>query len=394
MGNYSKDWQPISSEGLGTIVARKIAVFRTHSILVAMILINWSVQAGVGLEGVVSKGQQDQIDSMPMTNTLKREEEGFASGHSVAPVVGYEPVFKFVYGAAYFYQDRDFSLGVDVNSNFQKVYQLHSSTSVRFHPSWEAGYKIAVTKGFDSYFGEGGETNPNDFVRLWGVRSINRFYLAYKPSDIFSFGPFVDYRVHTEEPAGAPTPFSRVAPDDQSIGVGLFQKIDTVSTRKEVTDGFILNTLFTHVPTKQVRPGFSQLEAEFIVYKEILEGHIPGVVAAFHLMSGMSFGKPNYIYKYRLGGSGTMRGYLENRFRGEKYYAQQTELRFPIWKFLSGGAFLGFGDATDSAFTNAKMAYGGGLRIGLPPDYVSKIRIDAGFGRDSQGIYADFGQAF
>jgi outer membrane protein assembly factor BamA len=111
-------------------------------------------------------------------------------------------------------------------------------------------------------------------------------------------------------------------------------------------------------------------------------------------MGGIGIGTPNYMYKFRLGGSGTMRGYLENRFRGQKYYAQQTELRFPIWKLFSGAAFLGFGDATDSSFTNAKMAYGGGIRIGLPPDYVSKVRIDVGFGRDSSGVYADFGQAF
>lgn len=347
------------------------------------------------MEGIFSKGQQDYIDHR--IREKEGEEGAGETGHSVAPVVGYEPVFKFCYGAAYFYQHPDFSLGVDVNTNLNQVYQLHSQSSVRFHPNWELGYKIAVTQGFDSYFGEGGETSPDAFTRLWGLRSINRLYLAYKPTEIFSFGPFVDYRVHTEQLNGAPTPFSRVAPDEHSFGVGLFQRIDTVSNKRDVKDGFVFTTLLTHVPnafTNVKHPSFSQLEGEFIVYKEILEDYIPDVIAAFHVLGGMSFGDPNYIYKYRLGGSGTMRGYLENRFRGAKYYAQQTELRIPIWKLFSAAAFLGFGDATNTSFTNAKMAYGGGIRIGLPPDYVSKVRIDVGFGRDSQGVYADFGQAF
>lgn len=152
--------------------------------------------AGVGLEGILSKGQQDHLDQSFENVVEQGEKEG---GHSVAPVVGYEPVFKFCYGAAYFYQHRDYSFGVDVNTNFNQVYQAHSQTSVRFHPEWEMGFKVAVTKGFDSYFGEGGETKQGDFVRLWGLRSINRLYVAYKPSEIFSFGPFVDFRVHTEE---------------------------------------------------------------------------------------------------------------------------------------------------------------------------------------------------
>lgn len=359
-----------------------------------------SAWAGVGLEGIFSKGQQEYLDrTFELSSDADPESGEKYGGHSVAPVVGYEPVFKFCYGAAYFYQHRDYSLGVDVNTNFNQVYQLHSQASARFNINWEIGYKVAITKGFDPYYGEGGETRPEDFTRLWGLRSINRLYVAYKPTEIFSFGPFVDFRAHEEQPNGAPTAFNRVAPSERTFGVGLFQKIDTVSNKKgEVKDGFVFTTLFTYVPSsftsEKTQRDFGQIEGEYIVYKEILEGYIPDVVAAFHVLGGMTIGKANYIYKYRLGGSGTLRGYLDNRFRGEKYYAQQTELRIPIWKLFSAAAFLGFGDATDNTFTNPKMAYGGGIRIGLPPDYVSKIRIDVGFGRDSSGVYADFGQAF
>lgn len=366
---------------------------------VFLFLLQWSLSSawgGAGLEGMISRGQQRQLDTLQHLGESEKERK--YGGHSVAPVVGYEPVFRFCYGGAYFYQNPEISLGLDVNTNFNQVYQAHSQMSLRFLEGWEVGYKAHITKGFDSYFGEGGETSPESFTRLWGVRSVNRLYVAYKPTSILAVGPFVDYRVHLEDLNNPPTPFQRTAPDEQTASLGVFLKLDTVSDREEVTDGFVFTALLTHVPSYLSsipnKSPFTQVEGEFIVYKEILEGYVPGVVAAFHMLGGTTLGVPSYSYKYRLGGSGTMRGYLENRFRGAKYYAQQTELRFPIWKLFTGAGFIGFGDATDGTFTNAKVAYGFGLRIGLPPDFVSKVRIDVGFGRDSEGIYADFGQAF
>lgn len=87
---------------------------------------------------------------------------------------------------------------------------------------------------------------------------------------------------------GAPTSFNRVAPDEQSFGVGLFQRIDTVSNKRDVKDGFVFTTLFTYVPTAfssvKESNSFSQLEGEFIVYKEILQDYIPDVIAAFHVL--------------------------------------------------------------------------------------------------------------
>jgi outer membrane protein assembly factor BamA len=111
-------------------------------------------------------------------------------------------------------------------------------------------------------------------------------------------------------------------------------------------------------------------------------------------MGGYSVGEPTYMYRFALGGANQLNGYLDNRFRGREYYMQQTELRFPIWKLFSGVGSLGFGDITDTKFTNPKLAYGIGLRIGLPPDWVNKIRIDFAFGRDQAGIFANFGQTF
>ncbi|MGZ3653201.1 MAG: hypothetical protein ACXWSC_18665, partial [Bdellovibrionota bacterium] len=86
--------------------------------------------------------------------------------------------------------------------------------------------------------------------------------------------------------------------------------------------------------------------------------------------------------------------FYHNRFRGSKYYVEQNELRFPIFRIVSGTAFLEFGEATNTDFTRPHRGYGGGLLIGIPPDNVSKIRIDYALSIDQKGITVDFGHAF
>lgn len=318
-------------------------------------------------------------------------------GHSVAPVVGYEPTYQFVFGAAYFYEEEDFSLGVDFNLNFKRVYQAHVNVTRRWAEDWKFKIHSDVTKGFDPYYGEGGDTSPGDFVRLWGTRSHSSGEIIYKANDLVSLGAFLGLRFRREEPGTGET-LVRYFPDETTGVVGLSAEVNTLMPVNNPREGFSFRTELSFGPkqmsTRPFASTFGQVESTFVVYKEILEEVIPEVVAAFRLMGGYSVGHPSYLYRFHLGGANQLTGYLENRFRGDKYYLQQTELRFPIWKLFSGAALLGFGDATDNSFTNAKMAYGIGLRIGLPPDWVSKIRIDFAIGRDQQGIFANFGEKF
>ena len=334
-------------------------------------------------------------DKSPGKETEARPDK--PGGHSIAPVVGYEPTYRFVFGAAYFYEQERFSFGTDFNLNFKKVYQLHANISQRIGEKFEYSFRTGVTKGFDPYYGEGGETDPAAFRRLWGINSNSKMQLTLHLSDIFSVGLFGDFRTHDEDPEEG-EPFVREKPNERTGAAGLALQVDARPSKERPTDGFKFNVDVLYSPaqfsTLAASEPFAQIDGSFIVYKEIIEEVIPEVIAAFRLKGGYSLGTPSYMYKFRLGGSDELPGYHTNRFRGKQYYMQQTELRFPIWKMFGGAGFLGFGDATDSNFTNAKMAYGAEIRIGLPPDWVSKIRIDVGFGRDESGVFADFGQSF
>lgn len=318
-------------------------------------------------------------------------------GHSVAPVVGYEPTFGFVFGGAYFYQASDLSIGTDFNLNFKQVYQFHLNVTHQFAQRWTYELYSGTTKGYDPYYGEGGETLVSDYAQLWGIKSRNTLKISYYLSKKVSFGIFADVRVRAEE-AGQNSPWIRQFPDEFTPGVGVSTTLDTRRNKQDPKDGFMLNLSTTYVPgplsSLPDQTDFTQAQGTFIVYQEILKNTIPDVIAAYRISGGTTIGTPTYLYKYRLGGSDELPGYLENRFRGKKFYLQQTELRFPVWKMFSGAGFIGFGDATDFSFTNPKLAYGAGIRIGLPPNWVSKIRIDFAVGRDQSGVFADFGQSF
>ncbi len=124
----------------------------------------------------------------------------------------------------------------------------------------------------------------------------------------------------------------------------------------------------------------------------------PDVVLAIRGLGGVSLGEPAYSTNYRLGGIMLLRGYLGNRFRGHHYAAATGELRFPIWSFVSGAAYgeTGMVWLDDQDDPENELAYvgGAGLRFGLPPDFLIKLRFDVGFGRDQWGIFFNFNEAF
>ncbi|MBY0370207.1 hypothetical protein K2X33_05935 [bacterium] len=330
---------------------------------------------------------QDEYYSSSFGDKPKNE------GHSIAPVIGYDPTFGFVAGAAYFYQGHGLNFGVDGNLNFRRVYQTHARFSFDLGGLWRTDWNFGFIKGFENYYGEGGETSATP-RQIWGNRITAQGRLLVALSERFSAGVIADARSRDEERGPDVKQLDRVAPDATVVAMGLSSVYDTRKDKLRSNDGFVFTSEILHGPPQAGHGSFTQLGGSFVVYKEILEGFIPDVVAAFRIMGGVSLGDTPYAFRYQLGGPTRLSGYLENRFRGSKFFLQQTELRFPIYKMVGGALSLGFGDASDGPFTNPKMAYGAGLRIGLPPDWVSKIRIDVGVGKDQIGIFADFGQTF
>ena len=113
--------------------------------------------------------------------------------------------------------------------------------------------------------------------------------------------------------------------------------------------------------------------------------------------SFVSDGTPFYELPL-LGGGQIMRGYFLGRYRDRLYVAGQTEYRRHLWRRFGIVAFAGIGDVSerfrDFKIRELKSSIGFGLRFLFNKEENVNIRMDIGFGRDTNGVYFGVEEAF
>ncbi len=100
-----------------------------------------------------------------------------------------------------------------------------------------------------------------------------------------------------------------------------------------------------------------------------------------------------------IGSSSYMRGYYEGRYADRNMIAVQAEFRVPVsgrWGFTTFGGAGRVGSSLGDVFLlkSIKPTFGVGLRYALRPKEKLNLRVDAGFGKQSQGTYINIGEAF
>ncbi len=100
------------------------------------------------------------------------------------------------------------------------------------------------------------------------------------------------------------------------------------------------------------------------------------------------------------GGSNSMRGYYDGRYRDKDQVVLQAEYRMPVYRRLGAVVFGGLGNVGHGndflSTVDLKYAYGGGLRIALTSSEKLNLRLDYGIaaGGRSKGLYFQLGEAF
>lgn len=101
------------------------------------------------------------------------------------------------------------------------------------------------------------------------------------------------------------------------------------------------------------------------------------------------------------GGSNSMRGFYDGRFRSKNQVVLQAEYRVPIVWRIGAVGFAGIGNVGDRVhnlnFQELKYSYGGGLRVALNRKERLNLRVDYGWGvgeSTSHGLYFQLGEAF
>ena len=93
-----------------------------------------------------------------------------------------------------------------------------------------------------------------------------------------------------------------------------------------------------------------------------------------------------------------MCGFLEGRFRDKQYIQFQSEYRVNLIGRFGATVFAGFGNVMPKFYKldpgSLKVAGGFGFRFNINRKDPANVRIDVGFGKNTQGVYITFGEAF
>jgi hypothetical protein len=121
-------------------------------------------------------------------------------------------------------------------------------------------------------------------------------------------------------------------------------------------------------------------------------------VFAVQLYANFTDGNPPFYNLPALGGDKRMRGFFEGRYRDKQYITGQIEYRKIIWWRLGVAAFWSTGDVAQYIrrfkINEFKNAYGFGLRFVFDEEQRVNLRMDMGFGKNTDGVYFSLEEAF
>ncbi|MBL7846729.1 MAG: amidohydrolase family protein [Cyclobacteriaceae bacterium] len=323
------------------------------------------------------------------------------SDYALSPIIGYDPALGMILGGAYF----RFPLKVP-GQYFDAQLQVISQGKVNLQSTYTA-YGIrrninvtlngSYTTFFQYYFGEGNQTVSDQYAVLYASALKVKPELQWLLMNHHQLNFFGDVRSRKETGATDPQGTDlnrRLFPDGTGAALGLSFQKDTRDNAFSAHVGTFRQISLQYIPASwnTAKAGDVVQVAGEIRHFTYLRLQRTQVVLATRLAAGWSFGTPDYLYRYTLGGSFALRGYYNNRFRGDRYYVGQVELRFPVYKRLSGVAFADGGDIADDGFRKPKWTWGAGIRFALNENI--KLRLDYGVAKDQQGVFFTFSEAF
>lgn len=263
------------------------------------------------------------------------------------------------------------------DDNFRLSYDCSfQSFSTKF---WGIGYGMNIDDGNESDYKYLKSEILVDFV----VRLAKNVYL----------GPMISFDYINGRDFEKPWLWDGQSGRTINLGVGFTFKYDTrdflsnpykgvyVSLDQRFNPGFLAN-----------RYSFSMTEITAASYNKVWKG---GVIAS-QLHSRLTYGNTPWGLLSTLGGSNSMRGYYDGRYRDKNAVDITVELRQHIWRRNGMAAWIGAGSIfprfSDFRWRHVLPNYGIGYRWEFKKRV--NVRLDLGFGKHQTGFIFSLNEAF
>ncbi len=246
------------------------------------------------------------------------------------------------------------------------------------------------------FWGIGYEMGDNDAnksdMKRWQAQAEVSF--LFRVADNFYIGPMASYDYVIGKHIERPELLQGMDQHTWNVGVGVSLVYDNRDNLTNPHRGIYLNI------NQMFRPGFmgndyafSTTAFRFDAYQRLGKG----TVLAEDIGANLNFGNPSWGMMAELGGTHSMRGYYEGRYRDKHSLEATVELRQHVWKRNGIVVWVGAGTIFPkfSALRSKQILPNAGVGYRWEFKKNVNVRLDYGFGKSGQsGFLFNINEAF
>ena len=246
------------------------------------------------------------------------------------------------------------------------------------------------------FWGIGYEMGDNDAnksdMKRWQAQAEVSF--LFRVADNFYIGPMASYDYVIGKHIERPELLQGMDQHTWNVGAGVSLVYDNRDNLTNPHRGIYLNI------NQMFRPGFmgndyafSTTAFRFDAYQRLGKG----TVLAEDIGANLNFGNPSWGMMAELGGTHSMRGYYEGRYRDKHSLEATVELRQHVWKRNGIVVWVGAGTIFPkfSALRSKQILPNAGVGYRWEFKKRVNVRLDLGFGKSGQsGFLFNINEAF